>query len=401
MTGTHGTTSQGSTSPSGSSSGSPFATPSATADLLLVSMPFGPQVLQPSLGLSLLHAHAKKLGVASKVLYFTLKFAERIGLRQYGDVAYSEPTVHGFAGEWIFSGVLFDAVNEDPDRYVKDILLGESPRFREARDNVRPASEEVIQTILDIRSRAGQFIEECLHTVLAHRPRMVGFTSTFQQQIAALALARRIKQEAPEVKIVLGGANCEGVMSAEIIRQFAFVDAVVSGEGDLVFPELVRRVLSGQPFDDMPGVNTHKNVSFSRLNGARFSTAPMVQEMDALPYPDFDDFFEQFDQVDLGLDKARTRPRIMFESSRGCWWGEKSHCTFCGLNGGTISYRAKSERRAMDELLELHERFPSSAISVADNILDMRYFRNFVPELAARKIGVELFYEVKANLKKD
>jgi ribosomal peptide maturation radical SAM protein 1 len=36
-----------------------------------------------------------------------------------------------------------------------------------------------------------------------------------------------------------------------------------------------------------------------------------------------------------------------------------------------------------------------------DNILDMRYFRDFIPMLAERRLGVELFYEVKANLKKD
>lgn len=374
---------------------------STTADLLLVSMPFGPQVLQPSLGLGLLHAAAKGLGVSSKVLYFTLKFAEKIGMRRYADVAYSEPTVHGFAGEWIFSSVLFDSAPQDVDGYVNDVLLGKSAAFREARDNVKPAPEEVIQAILDIRSHARGFVEECLQSVLTHRPRVVGFTSTFQQQIAALSLARRLKEEAPDVTIVFGGANCEGVMGGEIIRQFPFVDAVVSGEGDIVFPQLLQRALARQSYDDIVGVNTRANVSFSKLNGLRFTTAPMVHDMDSLPYPDFDDFFEQFEAANLGLDKQRNRPRIMFESSRGCWWGEKSHCTFCGLNGSTMNFRSKSERRAMDELLTLHERFPGSAVSVTDNILDMHYFRNFVPELAARKIGVELFYEVKANLRKE
>ena len=376
-------------------------TSDTTADLLLVSMPFGPQVLQPSLGLSLLHATARAADVSSKVLYFTLKFAEKIGLRRYGDVAYTEPTIHGFAGEWIFSGVLFNSIPQDVDGYVHEILRGNSLRFHAARDNLKPVSEDVIQMILEMRGLAMEFVEECLRTVLAYRPRVVGFTSTFQQQIAALSLARRIKEEAPNITIVFGGANCEGVMAAELIRQFTFVDAVVSGEGDLAFPQLLQRVLARQPYDDIIGVNTRKNVSFSRLNGFRFSTAPMVRDMDSLPYPDFDDFFEQFEQVDLGIDKQRNRPRIMFESSRGCWWGEKAHCTFCGLNGGTMSFRAKSERRAMDELLTLHQRFPGSAVSVTDNILDMRYFRNFVPELAAKKIGVELFYEVKANLKKE
>ena len=89
--------------------------------------------------------------------------------------------------------------------------------------------------------------------VLAHRPQLVGFTSVFQQHVASLALARRIKAAAPATVVVLGGANCEGVMGAETVRSFAFVDAAVSGEGDLVFPELARRVLEGRPLEDLPG----------------------------------------------------------------------------------------------------------------------------------------------------
>jgi len=36
-----------------------------------------------------------------------------------------------------------------------------------------------------------------------------------------------------------------------------------------------------------------------------------------------------------------------------------------------------------------------------DNILDMNYFKDFIPMLAERKHGFNLFYEVKANLRKD
>ena len=374
---------------------------SRTADLLLVSMPFGPQTIQPSLALSLLKAEVRPLGISSRVLYFTLRFAQRIGLRLYADVAYTEPTTHGFVGDWVFNAALFDSLDHDEDGYVNDILRGQSQDFREARDNLLPVSEKVIAEMLDVRSKTVAFLDECLEEVLRHRPRIVGFTSTFQQHVAALALARRIKQETPETFVVFGGANCEGVMGVEVVRQFGFVDAVVSGEADLVFPDLVQRVLEGRSHQDLPGVNTRQNSGFSPLGGAHYSHGPMVRDMDALPYPEFDDFFEQFAAIDLGFDKAERRPRLMFETSRGCWWGEKAHCTFCGLNGGTMAFRAKSERRALDELLYLHEQFPGCSVSVTDNILDMKYFKNFVPELAAREIDLELFYEIKANLRKD
>jgi ribosomal peptide maturation radical SAM protein 1 len=215
--------------------------------------------------------------------------------------------------------------------------------------------------------------------------------------VASLALAKRLEQARPECAIVMGGANCEGPMGAETARQFPFVDAVVSGEGDLVFPDLVTRALEGRPLEGLPGVFTSTNAQAALAAGARL-TAPMVQDMDALPIPDFSDYFEQFGRSRYAEE---WQPSLFFESSRGCWWGERMHCTFCGLNGGTMSYRSKSAARAVAELTQLVERHPGCDIQVTDNILDLAYFKDFVPLLAERKLGVDLFYETKANLRKD
>jgi ribosomal peptide maturation radical SAM protein 1 len=120
--------------------------------------------------------------------------------------------------------------------------------------------------------------------------------------------------------------------------------------------------------------------------------------MNALPYPDFDDFFAEFNATGF---KATWQPRLFFETSRGCWWGEKKHCTFCGLNGQTMEFRSKTGARALEELTAIVAKHPGCEIQVVDNILDMRYFNDFLPALAASGVDVELFYETKANLKKD
>ena len=53
----------------------------------------------------------------------------------------------------------------------------------------------------------------------------------------------------------MGGANCEGEMGAETVRQFPFLDAVVSGEADLMFsPDLIQRLRRDESLDDLPGV---------------------------------------------------------------------------------------------------------------------------------------------------
>jgi ribosomal peptide maturation radical SAM protein 1 len=77
------------------------------------------------------------------------------------------------------------------------------------------------------------------------------------------------------------------------------------------------------------------------------------------------------------------------------------HCTFCGLNGETMAYRSKSAPRALAELTHLSDTYPGCDIQVVDNILDLKYFKTLLPELAARKLPVSLFYETKSNLKKD
>src|SRR3977135_2135675 len=53
----------------------------------------------------------------------------------------------------------------------------------------------------------------------------------------------------------------------------------------------------------------------------------------------------------------RADPRLVLESSRGCWWGEKHHCTFCGLNGSFMEFRSKSPDQFVDELLAMTERY--------------------------------------------
>ncbi len=130
----------------------------------------------------------------------------------------------------------------------------------------------------------------------------------------------------------------------------------------------------------------------------RLPTAPPVQDLDALPYPDYGDFFRRFAQTRFG---AAWEPNIFVETSRGCWWGERMHCTFCGLNGATMAYRAKSADRALAELTHLAAAHPGCDIQVVDNILDLKYFKTLLPELARRGAKVRLFYETKSNLKKD
>jgi ribosomal peptide maturation radical SAM protein 1 len=89
---------------------------------------------------------------------------------------------------------------------------------------------------------------------------------------------------------------------------------------------------------------------------------------------------------------------MVVETARGCWWGERSHCTFCGLNGGTMAFRSKSPERVVEEIAQLRRRYGVRGFWVVDDILDMRYFQSVLPMLEDAGLDIELFWEVKANL---
>ena len=216
--------------------------------------------------------------------------------------------------------------------------------------------------------------------------------TSFAQNAASLALARRLRERYPHLTIVFGGANCEGEMGLQLHRSFSWIDFVCGGEADVSFPLLMDRLRSGGDVHGIPGV-------ISRRDGesiySDLSPEP-VRDMDALPFPDYDDYFEQLAAMNLKPGV----PWVLMETSRGCWWGEKSHCTFCGLNGLSMTYRAKSRDRALQEILYLTERYQTPYLEMVDNILDMRYFRDLLPELKRRRIHLDSL-QTKANLTKD
>jgi len=363
-------------------------------DVVLISMPFG-NLLTPSIGLGLLKSALTERGISTKILNFQFEFARLLGEQAYTRIHSGTRTEH-LAGEFIFSNSLFGQHQETVvDQYVNDILRGYA-----STDDIaysEPFLENLNKIIVEAREKVEDFLEECLDNVFSLQPKVVGFTSLFHQHIASLALSKRIKARIPDTFIVFGGSNCEGLMGDETLRQFEFVDAVVSGEGEIVFPQIVRQVLDLKPVPKLEGVFCRRHSELRVIHQGLRNT-PTIENLDTLPIPDYDEYFEQLNDSSLGLTR---KPSLLFETSRGCWWGEKHHCTFCGLNGDTMAFRSKSAGRAFSEFLYLTEKYPGCSVNVVDNILDMNYFKDFIPMLAERKHGFNLFYEVKANLRKD
>lgn len=367
------------------------ATQEKGTEVVLIYMPIC-ELLQPSIGLSLLKSALSALGISTKILYYNLRFAKLARVTSYLKIL-ELSNLYNQVGEWIFSGALFEQSKNEIENYIEEILLRPSQSLRYF---LSPVSKKLIQKVLQVRDKVDCFLNECKEEVLSYHPRIIGFSSLFQQQVASLALAKRIKNHSPDTFIVFGGSNCEGIMGVEMIRQFPFIDAVVSGEGDIVFPELVQRLLKSKSLSDLQGVYTQTG-PLPIPNNGHYPNAPLVQNMDALPYPDYDDFFDQFEKSRFYIPHPQVIP---METSRGCWWGEKVCCTFCGLNGMNMKYRGKSSQRVLNEIVHLSQKYPVENIHFVDNILNMDYFKDLLPELATRCLSVKFNIFVRSNLNK-
>jgi ribosomal peptide maturation radical SAM protein 1 len=334
-------------------------------------------VLRPSVALGTLQQALLDRGIAARSLYLNILFAQEIGLDLNEGMIDRLPT-HLLLGEWLFAAALGSAPAVEQAKAYRRLLQQILGRNYATAERVR-------------EDTAPKFVARAAQSITEARPAAVGFTLMFQQTAASLAIAKAVKGIDPQISICFGGANCHGPMGAVLLRHFEQIDYVFTGEADESFPVFVQRLLAGAPLADLGGV-------IGRNGAAAIGTAPPVVELDRLPIPNYDDYFEQLGSFP---EADRVRSSVPFESARGCWWGQKQHCTFCGLNGEGMAFRSKSPERVLAELDTLAHRYGVRRFSAADNILAMAHIASVMAPLANRaphdRPGL-LFYEVKSNL---
>ena len=279
---------------------------------LLIVPPFA-AIDRPSLGIHLLQAVARQAGHEVRVLYANLLLARQIGLEFYRTICYA-PTGY-LLGERFFTLAAFA---EEPRGAA---TFGERRTQPSVDDNF---TFDFARYDL-LRKQAAEWCDELVQQIAQYSFRVVGATTTFEQTSASIAILNRIKRLSPETVTIIGGANCEGEMADGIASLPAAVDHIFSGESEATFPAFLTGLTNGRPFTE------------KILEGTPNS------DLEGLPTPSFDDYYTQFQMI-LGetLSGSANDLWLPYESSRGCWWGQKHHCTFCGINGRGMAFRQKS-----------------------------------------------------------
>jgi sterol 3beta-glucosyltransferase len=367
-----------------------MATNTKKTRVALVYPPFGPPNL-PSLGLAILSAGLKGRGFRCDTYYWNYSFLRHLPDEELsGKLAtYTMLGIRAIFpwNEYPFLRYVLPALAAR-DEEVKRILARMDEQYGHLRGDAMPPGALVMylyERMDEILSSMGDGLEPY---------DVIGIGSTFFQNGPALALAWHIKRRWPEKTLILGGANCDGEMGAALLEKFPFVDFTFSGEVDHSFPEFIDRLDAGAAHDDVSGLCYRDAAGVVRQAPHQ---APL-QDLDSLPFPDFDDYLAQRNRYELHDAGHIILP---LESSRGCWWGAKQHCTFCGLNANGMAFRQKSQDHFKAEVEATVGRYRTRFLFMADNILSLEYFKDFMKWSAERRLGIDFFYEIKSNVKRE
>ena len=191
---------------------------------------------------------------------------------------------------------------------------------------------------------------EFLERVLKLRPDFFGITANTVQIKPGLSIAKLLKQNFPNIKIVFGGIHAT-VMADEVLAE-QFVDFVVRGEGEQTIVEL----LAGRAYSEINGLSY-------KINGQIIHNQPreLIADLNLLPTP-------AYELIDLKLYRPtlgnfKQLPSVSITTSRGC----PGTCTFCFSGAMGKKIRFMSAQKIFNHIKFLHDKFGVRDINFYDD----------------------------------
>ena len=203
----------------------------------------------------------------------------------------------------------------------------------------------------------------------------VGITSLTPTYPEALKVARRIRDNEPDIPLIIGGPHASFLDD----NAFDVFDFAVRGEGEYTFSELIDVLENGQNFSEIKGLTYSTNGEVKRNQGRFF-----IKDLDILPFP----ARHLFNLKAKGYMKMDGEVVASAVSSRGCPFG----CSFCSasrLNG--LQWRARSPGNVAEEIEEIRFKYGYKALSFVDDnfSLDPKRVEGICNEIKERGVDIK------------
>ena len=276
-------------------------------EVLLISLPLA-ATDQPPLGIASLKAYLKHKGVSSACIDFNIEL--------YGLIKRNKS---------------FRFEN------LHDILL-DSSKLKEFK-------EETYDRIMD----------SWISRIMELNPRFLGISVTSALTYPSISyMVGKLRQKNPDLIIILGGPRCRHDGHDFIEKQYG--DIVVKGEGEESFFRVLSSMTKSQPMEGIPGIIFRNNDAIIETGNEEYITS-----LDALPFPDFDDFPLGEYESKFGIF-----PKLPISGSRGC----VANCRFCSIHFYWGKYRARSPKNIFEEMLYHKKKYGVCSFSFNDSLIN-------------------------------
>ncbi len=341
-------------------------------NILLISMPFAGTVI-PSIQLAILEEYLKERNIKIKTRHLYVKAAEFYGLNNYNLLIY--PPNDSYTAQMVFSKYVF------PEHWQKT-----ESKFREYFSEVLLKNKEIEkQFTFDIYvQQTDKFYNWVLENIGWQSYDIIGFTLNYGQLLSSLAIAKKIKESSPDKKIIFGGSRITDLLGVKLLESFAYVDFVVSGDGE---DALYRLASDYQNYESIP------RLMYVKGNEVIWNESDSVVDINCLPIPSYFSFYEELMSASSEVQQYYYyNGRLPIEISRGCWWNQ---CSFCNLNIQHKKYREKNIDRIIEEIQALSNKYKILDFQIIGNTLPKTEYQTLFEKL--KQLGKDFTFVAEAR----
>ncbi|MCW4050666.1 MAG: B12-binding domain-containing radical SAM protein [Candidatus Bathyarchaeota archaeon] len=181
------------------------------------------------------------------------------------------------------------------------------------------------------------------------------------------------KKVSKDIFTVTGGIHFS-FTAQESLKAYREIDAIVRGEGEATFVELVNSMIIGLPLIGIPGLTFRQ--------GKKVYHGPdrlLVEDLESLPFPGYHLVKDHMDKYHFAAMGGKDAPFALVEGGRGC----PHKCIFCTQwRYWCGEWRVKSPSRIADEMECIYKEYGSRFIWLTDD--------NFGPGDRAEELADEL-----------
>jgi anaerobic magnesium-protoporphyrin IX monomethyl ester cyclase len=225
--------------------------------------------------------------------------------------------------------------------------------------------------------------ESIVSIARAFGPDMVGISnSTDGDTESILEVVRRLRQEFPGLFLVAGGEAAH--FKHDYLLREGF-DAVVMGEGEYAFRELVAAKNAGADWHAIAGLAYLKNGGVVRT-----TERPFIKNLDELPFP-ARHLMPRFRSIFFP-----DRMSAEIETARGCCYG----CDYCSITAfWKRTLRKKSNDRIMEELWHIKNDLGASQVYFIDDVfgVEVKEYTELFKRMVDEKIDIKWFTQIRPD----